>query len=124
MRRQPTQGFPFGADLGVTFEQGKRRFAFQVWREKKMKNKRDESESAREAQFELKYCERCGGLWLRPMGGAQIYCVRCSREMAKLPPSYQAENGIERDADWDEDEEAIYGCDREDLDPDTMEGAA
>ena len=89
-----------------------------------MKNKRDESESATESQFELKYCERCGGLWLRPMGGGQIYCVRCSREMTKLPPSYQAESGIEREADWDEDEEEIYRCDREEVDLDGMEGAA
>lgn len=89
-----------------------------------MKNKRDESESAKVAQFELKYCERCGGLWLRPMGGGQIYCVRCSREMAKLPPSYQAENGIEREKDWDEDAEEICRCESEDLDLDAMEGAA
>jgi hypothetical protein len=39
-----------------------------------------------ELSFELKYCERCGGLWLRPMGGAQIYCVGCGRAMAELPP--------------------------------------
>jgi len=37
--------------------------------------------------FELKYCERCGGLWLRPVSSGQIYCVACSGEMAKLPPS-------------------------------------
>ena len=89
-----------------------------------MKNIREENESAEEAQFELKYCERCGGLWLRPMGGGQIYCVRCSREMAKLPPNYQAENGIRRETDWDEDEEEIYGCDSEELDPGATEGVA
>ena len=37
--------------------------------------------------LELKYCERCGGLWLRPVGGGQIYCVGCGRAMAELPPS-------------------------------------
>jgi Zn-finger nucleic acid-binding protein len=26
---------------------------------------------ANELQFELKYCERCGGLWLRPAGGGR-----------------------------------------------------
>lgn len=36
--------------------------------------------------LELKYCERCGGLWLRPVGGGQIYCVACNRAMAELPP--------------------------------------
>lgn len=37
--------------------------------------------------LELKYCERCGGLWLRPVGGEQIYCTICSRAMAELPPA-------------------------------------
>jgi hypothetical protein len=41
--------------------------------------------STDELQFELKYCERCGALWLRPAGGGQIYCVACGREMAQLP---------------------------------------
>jgi Zn-finger nucleic acid-binding protein len=35
--------------------------------------------------LELKYCERCGGLWLRPAGGAQIYCMACAQQMAQLP---------------------------------------
>jgi len=51
-----------------------------------MKAKASESR-ANEVQFELKYCERCGGLWLRPVGGRQIYCVACGREMAQLPPA-------------------------------------
>ncbi len=38
-----------------------------------------------ELSFELKYCERCGGLWLRPSGGGQTYCVACGRAMAELP---------------------------------------
>jgi hypothetical protein len=37
--------------------------------------------------LELKYCERCGGLWLRPSGGAQIYCITCARQMAEMPPA-------------------------------------
>jgi hypothetical protein len=43
--------------------------------------------STNEMSFELKYCERCGGLWLRPTGGGQIYCVACGRSMAELPRS-------------------------------------
>ena len=39
------------------------------------------------SSLELKYCERCGGLWLRPAGGGQIYCTICSRAMAELPPA-------------------------------------
>ena len=33
-----------------------------------MKTKARESGLFNELQFELKYCERCGGLWLRPVG--------------------------------------------------------
>lgn len=50
-----------------------------------MKTKKKESGSVNELQLELKYCERCGGLWLRPVGGGQIYCVACGRDMAQLP---------------------------------------
>ena len=35
--------------------------------------------------FQLKYCERCGGLWLRPDGAATPYCRNCERIMAALP---------------------------------------
>ena len=37
------------------------------------------------AYFQLKYCERCGGLWLRPDGTATPYCPACERIMAALP---------------------------------------
>lgn len=49
--------------------------------------KAGKSRARKDESFELKYCERCGGLWLRPAGGRQIYCVACSGEMAELPPS-------------------------------------
>jgi hypothetical protein len=52
-----------------------------------MKTKKEDSRPATESQFELKYCERCGGLWLRPAGGGQVYCVACARQMAELPPA-------------------------------------
>jgi hypothetical protein len=50
----------------------------------KTKAKRDSRQE--ELRFELKYCERCGGLWLRPAGGGQTYCVGCARQMGELPP--------------------------------------
>jgi Zn-finger nucleic acid-binding protein len=37
--------------------------------------------------LELKYCERCGGLWLRPAGGGQIYCASCAKQIAEMPPA-------------------------------------
>ncbi len=33
-------------------------------------------------QMELKYCERCGGLWLRLKGSEVIYCPSCLLALA------------------------------------------
>ena len=38
----------------------------------------------REVRMELKYCEHCGGLWIRE-GGAGVYCDRCRAKVADLP---------------------------------------
>jgi hypothetical protein len=35
--------------------------------------------------LELKYCERCGGLWLRREGSDRIYCVSCFPVMSEVP---------------------------------------
>ena len=34
-----------------------------------------------EIKIELKYCERCGGLWLRRVGDPQVYCAPCAPAM-------------------------------------------
>jgi hypothetical protein len=34
---------------------------------------------------ELKYCERCGGLWLRETEAEEIYCPGCRPEMVDMP---------------------------------------
>jgi Zn-finger nucleic acid-binding protein len=53
-----------------------------------------------ELQLELKYCERCGGLWLRPVGGGQIYCVACGQEIAQLPiPSREPDDVDDSEAE-------------------------
>ena len=36
-------------------------------------------------QVELKYCERCGGLWLRPQGTDGVYCASCRLLLAAMP---------------------------------------
>jgi hypothetical protein len=36
-------------------------------------------------QLELKYCERCGALWLRHCGEQQVYCAPCDLEVLDLP---------------------------------------
>jgi hypothetical protein len=33
-------------------------------------------------RLELKYCERCGGLWLRERGTGRVYCAVCTSEMS------------------------------------------
>lgn len=35
-------------------------------------------------RMELKYCEHCGGLWVRE-GGAGVYCDKCQEKVADLP---------------------------------------
>jgi len=35
-------------------------------------------------QLELKYCEYCGGLWLRRKGDAEVYCAACIPYVAGL----------------------------------------
>jgi ribosomal protein S27AE len=37
-------------------------------------------------RMELKYCEHCGGLWLRPSGTERVYCGTCQAKVAELPP--------------------------------------
>ena len=39
--------------------------------------------------LELKYCERCGALWLRPAGSDVVFCGACAAAMAGLPPKVQ-----------------------------------
>lgn len=36
-------------------------------------------------RLELKYCERCGVLWLRPQGDSEAYCGSCRVRMADMP---------------------------------------
>ena len=38
-----------------------------------------------EIKLDLKFCERCGGLWLRRVGRQRVYCRVCEAAMAELP---------------------------------------
>ncbi len=38
-----------------------------------------------EIRVELKYCERCGGLWLRSETTFGVYCATCSAHLAAMP---------------------------------------
>ena len=44
----------------------------------------------REIQVELKYCERCGGLWLRPRGTDGVYCSSCRVHLEAMPDPGEA----------------------------------
>ncbi len=35
-------------------------------------------------EVELKYCERCGGLWFREKGTEGVYCAKCKPQMAEV----------------------------------------
>jgi reverse gyrase len=53
-----------------------------------------ESEKARVlVELELKYCERCGGLWLRERGTEGVYCPTCLPRMMELPPPRKRRRG-------------------------------
>jgi Zn-finger nucleic acid-binding protein len=49
-------------------------------------------------QLELKYCERCGGLWLRPRGSEVVFCNRCSRTTASLFPGQDETARFDRES--------------------------
>lgn len=36
-------------------------------------------------KLELKYCERCGGLWLRLQGTTCVYCDTCRVRLEAMP---------------------------------------
>jgi hypothetical protein len=39
---------------------------------------------ANSVRVELKYCEHCGGLWVRE-GGGGVYCGKCQDKVSELP---------------------------------------
>lgn len=48
--------------------------------------KRNQDDQGNEVvRLELKYCERCGGLWVRECGAGVVYCDNCQRNVADLP---------------------------------------
>ncbi|HXX00871.1 MAG TPA: hypothetical protein VEJ00_06630 [Candidatus Acidoferrales bacterium] len=46
-------------------------------------NRRDGDDEI--VRMELKYCEHCGGLWLRECGAGVVYCENCQPRIADLP---------------------------------------
>jgi len=36
-------------------------------------------------RVELKYCEYCGGLWIRERGAGVVYCEKCQGQLEEMP---------------------------------------
>jgi len=51
-----------------------------------------------EMAVELKYCERCGGLWLRRPGQDVVHCERCRAQRAALLRSGRGRDRTARNA--------------------------
>jgi ribosomal protein L37AE/L43A len=49
-----------------------------------MKRSREDEEKEI-VRVELKYCERCGSLWVRECGAGVVYCGNCQPRIADLP---------------------------------------
>ncbi len=49
-----------------------------------------------QGRVEMKYCERCGALWLRAIGSLDIYCCQCERTMRELPLAGYQKPGMRR----------------------------
>lgn len=47
-----------------------------------------------QVQVELKYCERCGGLFLRPQAGEVVYCNGCTADLAARSRVAGGVNGL------------------------------
>ncbi len=45
---------------------------------------RNHKKEKQNERMELKYCEHCGGLWVREPG-AGVYCAKCEPKVADLP---------------------------------------
>lgn len=36
-------------------------------------------------RMDLKVCEGCGALWVRPSAAPEVYCHRCAQRLAEFP---------------------------------------
>jgi hypothetical protein len=92
----------------------------------KVRENRPADGSTNALRLELKYCERCGGLWLRPTGGGQVYCAACGRAMAELPPASTEREGVRRGrrSRWNNDGDFDSWREDEGIDVDAAGGVA
>ena len=62
---------------------GSNRNHFFIYRRKYMSSERNNN-NRHEVRVELKYCEHCGGLWVRERG-AGVFCEKCQAEVDEFP---------------------------------------
>jgi len=48
-------------------------------------NSEDEGKNRSEVRVELKYCEHCGGLWVRERGAGVVFCEKCQPKVEDMP---------------------------------------
>jgi hypothetical protein len=77
-------------DLSAEMEQTANSLFSNIWEEAmRRSHESGEDENTKnknsEVRVELKYCERCGGLWVRECGTGEVYCGRCLAQIADLP---------------------------------------
>jgi Zn-finger nucleic acid-binding protein len=76
-----------------------------------------------EIQVELKYCERCGGLWLRRCGDRLVYCAGCVLKIAQLPKPTTRLQLVRAPShsDFDSEGNDLEICDLESCDPESCD---
>ena len=67
-------------------------------------------DEAEQGEVELKYCERCGALWLRRRGVEEVYCIACVPKMAEFPVGRARTSGPKLPVAPSDDEMEIEGC--------------
>jgi hypothetical protein len=109
-----------------------------VMKRKSEDDKTERDETKKEVRMELKYCERCGGLWLRECGAGVVYCEQCQVKVEELPapvkkPAARVNLPVRRSTvmredfgfdPGDEDEFEFEDEDFDDIDLDAMGGVA
>ena len=61
-------------------------------------------------EMELKYCERCGALWVRLCGDEEVYCGSCRPLVAELPLGQRVQMAMSSDADLKAMSEFPFFC--------------
>ena len=56
--------------------------------------------------LELKYCERCGSLWLREEGAEEVFCEACVSKLSARP-GYRFRTGRQGNVNQDLDLEGL-----------------